>query len=323
MNQQILKILLLISLSSLHNSLVAQQKQTGGFDKQLSILYENDFIALHGTDGYYTSGQFIKYSSLAKKTKTGVIKIINQFEVGQKIFTPGIREVFVITELDRPITGYLYINYNRLYYKENSKYLRLGVSAGTIGPASMAEQALGVIHPIFNIGAEWWNWMFDYQLKNEPGINGHATYAFSFLKNDDTKFQITPVSNFTLGTSFTNISQSVLFQFGKGNQMYESAFWGSRLQRGGTAIKKEFFVYYQPELLFQIYNATVQGGMFRNDKGRIVSKNTPFVFSNKAGLMYGLRRYSGGIHVNFQSKEARSQERRHAYGGLQFAYHFK
>lgn len=308
-------------------ALVMGQKDTSGFNKQISFSHDNDFFAFRGTDGYYTSGIFINYSTVKKTNKPGVIKTVYNFEIGQKIFTPGIREVFVITELDRPITGYLYGAFSLTKFKQKSKFLKLGVAAGTIGPAALGKQLLDAIHPLLKINAEFWDWMYDYQLKNQPGINVDGSYGFSVIRQSNPGlFQITPVCNATLGTTFTNIRQSVLLQFGRQNEMHQSGFWNARIESDGTSVpryKKEVFLYYQPEFMYQVYNATVQGGLFIKDKGGITSKLQPFVLINKFGVMLASQRCSLGFHYTFQSKEAKSQENGHIFGGVQIQWRFR
>jgi lipid A 3-O-deacylase len=63
---------------------------------------------------------------------------------------------------------------------------------------------------------DYWNWVWDYQLKNEMGINVHASYAQSLIDLErHSFFQISPISQLTLGTTFINAAQGVFFQVGK------------------------------------------------------------------------------------------------------------
>jgi hypothetical protein len=306
--------------------LVAAQEAGHGFRKQISFRHDNDAFAFQGTDGYYTSGIFINYSVVRKKNDQGVIKTIDNVEVAQKVFTQRIRQVFAITELDRPVTGYLSVEVSRTQYKTRNRFTRVGLSAGTVGPLSLGKELLDVIHPILQINPRSWSWIFGYGIKTEVGINAHGTYGFSVFPESYAGFlQVTPVSNVTLGTSFTNIRQSVLLQLGRQNRISESGFWNSRVKNDETSVKykRELFAFYQPELTYQIYNATIQGGMFRSDKGRVVAKNKPIVAINKFGVMYATPRYSLDVHLTFHSKEAKLQEASHLFGGVRFAYRYK
>ncbi len=315
-------LLLFLVCISFSNCLLAQEKVLG---KEISIRFDNDFFAGRGTDKYYTTGLFISYSKLSKTKKPSIVKKINTFEIGQRVYTPGQRNVYVVKELDRPITGYLYGQYGISYFKQNNRMFKLGASVSTVGPAALGQEILDAFHPFIKINSDYWDWMFEYQLKNAPGINMQGSYAMSLLKKDGL-LQITPLTNVSLGTSITNLSQSVIFRFGNENAMHQSTFWGSRIQAADEAKPKhkvEVFGYYQPELMLQLYNATIQGGMFIKDKGRIVSKPKPVVVSHRFGVMLANNRYSGGFHLTYQGKESKSQFDSHIYGGINLAYRFR
>jgi hypothetical protein len=277
--------LLLTSFSCITNSL-SQPKEELGFRRQLTFCGDNDILAFKGTDRYYTNGLFLTYFILQKPKGENVIKEINEWELGQEIFTAQKRQVSFVDELDRPIAAYLY----------------------------------GI-----RINSDWWGWIWDYQLKDEVGVNAHGTYAFSALTGERRFFQISPETNLTLGTSLTNITQSVLFQFGKFNQMHESGFWNSMLSR--TALprsrEKELFFFYQPEVVYQLYNATIQGGLLRNNKGEIVSSPKSFVLSNALGVMTSKKRWTMSFQYVLQTREAKTQKDSHLYGRVKASYRFK
>lgn len=299
--------------------------QSTSFSHEISIRFDNDFFAARGTDKYYTTGLYFTYSSLAKSKKSNITKKITSYEVGQSVYTPGQRNVYVVKELDRPITGYLYAKMGMSYYKTNNRMFKWGATIGTVGPAALGQQILDAFHPFIKINSEYWDWMFAYQLKNGPGINVQGSYAMSLLKKEGW-LQITPLTNVSLGTSMTHLSQSVVLRLGKENALHQSAFWGSRLQyadEAKPAHKWEVFGYYQPELMLQLYNATIQGGMFIKDKGGILSKPEPVVISHRMGVMLANNRYTAGFHLTYQGKESKSQFDNHIYGGINLAYRFR
>ncbi len=141
---------------------------------------------------------------------------------------------------------------------------------------------------------------------------------------ETSAFQLTPVTNATLGTSFTNISQGVFFQLGKLKPVSESAYWNAALSDDKTRQIKgpEIFFYYSPDLKYQLYNATIQGGLFRKDKGPIVSTVKPLVLTQQLGALYSFDRYTLRLGIVFESKEAKSQRFNHTYGSLQGSYRF-
>ena len=125
-------------------------------------------------------------------------------------------------------------------------------------------------------------------------------------------------------TSFTNFSQGLFIQLGKFNQLHESAYWKASVQgkQAPGKSRPEFFLYYHPEVSYQVYNATVQGGLFRTDKGPIVSSVEPFMLVHQFGGMFTLKRYILKMEAILQSKEAESQLFDHNYGSIQVSYLF-
>lgn len=320
------RILPFVLFSMLFTQVLAQKKRATSFDQQFSALGDNDVLAFNGSDRYYTSGIFFKYSSAKKGTKAGIKKRLTEWELGQLIYTGHKREVFVVTEIDRPVAGYLFGKYSQSTFKTEDKLLQWGVSVGTTGKLSLAEQVLNKVHPLLKINSSIWGWIWDYQVKDEIGVNVHGSYAFSVMhKDENQKFQLTPQTNVTLGTSFTYVSQSLLFQFGRLNKMYESSFWNARIENKNNVSatnKDELFVFYQPEIMYKAYDATIQGGLFRSDKGRVVWPIKPFVFSQHFGIFLSSRRYSFAIHEFLETRQAKFQFNNHAYGRVEVGYRF-
>lgn len=236
-------------------SVEAQKKLNDKLTHQITIDTDNDVYMLNGSDGYYTNGMFINFSKLGKNNKNDQgTKTIYNYAVGHKIFTPGIREVYVVTEIDRPITGYLYGKFSISKFTRSNKFINYGLSLGTIGNNAQGEKVLKLYHPFIKINSDFWDWVWKYQLKNEIGINLHGSFAKSLINYQSSPFfQVTPQTDLTLGTTFTNISQSVIFQVGKQNSMSESSYWGARLSNSeNRAYKREFFFFYRPQVSYHL-----------------------------------------------------------------------
>ncbi len=277
---------------------------------------------MQGKDGYYTNGIMFNYSKIHHSKNPSYIKQVDLFEIGQKLFTPFSRKIYNVDEIDRPVTGYLYLQFLRTGFLKNHQFFEFGISAGTIGKAAFGEEMQNSYHNLIDINSSLWGWIWDYQLKSAFGINIHGKYAKSLLDQDNSFVQITPVSQLTLGTMFTNASEGVLFQFGKLNPQSESVYWNAAMQEKQHNYHSELFFYYYPEVTWQLYDATVQGGLFRKDKGSIVSEPEPFVFLHQLGAVYSFKRYSLRMAVTFKSKVAKSQQYNHKYGSLEVNYRF-
>jgi len=304
--------------------------------QQISLLCDNDFFLFNGEDGYYTNGLFLRYDRVSAKPSTHLVKKIFSYELGQMIYNAhsshilpnannGINLPGGIEQIDRPIAGYLYGKFSMTLFYNEPQMLSFGVSVGTTGQNSLGQDVQQFWHNVIGVKG-YWNWVWAYQVKNEVSMNVHTTYAKSLIDREkNSRFQITPVSQATLGTAFINLSQSVLFQFGKLRSMSSSSYWLSRigtsniLEHGGI----EWFLYYKPEVGYQLYNATIQGGLFNTDKGPILSDVSPFVFSHEIGVRFSSLRYCVGYSVSFRSKEAKSQFSNESFASIFLSYRFR
>lgn len=312
-------VTLLLSISSKEQSISPKS-----FSKQLSVITDNDRYLMQGRDRYYTNGLMISYSMAHRSKNAAILKQVNQYEIGQKIFTPYSRKIDNVSQIDRPVTGYLYGKFSQSRFIMHNQFWEWGVSIGTIGKASLGEAMQNSFHKIIDINSNRWGWIWDYQLKSEPGINLHGRYARGLLNGNNSFLQITPVTQATVGTSFTNLSQGLLVQIGKINLQHQGAWWNASVQDKQTTApaRSELFFYYHPEIKYQLYNATAQGGLFRRDKGPITSSVEPFVVMHQIGALFTLNRYTLKSELVLQSKETSSQRFTHNYGSIQFNYRF-
>jgi hypothetical protein len=313
----------------------AQSSAEEPITHQLSFTCDNDFFLFNDKDSYYTSGLFLRYDRLSKKKLPSGVKQIYSYEIGQLIFTAHDREIlpdsnslhipFGTKQIDRPIAGYLFAKIARTRFYHDRKMLTLGVSLGTVGDNSFGRQIQEFWHGLIGV-KNYWNWVWDYQVKNEVGLNLHGTFAQSLIRPDRLSFiQITPVTEATVGTIFTNFSQGVVLQLGKLRGLSTSGYWNSRLQsesslKGRSAL--EFVFYYKPSLKYQLYNATIQGGFFNKDRGPIVAQPQPLVFSHEIGILLSTNRFCYGYKIAFQSKDAQGQFNQQWYASITAAYRF-
>ena len=300
-----------------------QSAGSKSFSQQLSVLTENDRYLMQGRDRYYTNGLMIKYQNLHRAKNPAIIKQVDQYEMGQKLFTPYSRKIYDVSQIDRPVTGYLYLKYTQSKFMEHNQFWEWGISVGAIGDASLGEAMQNSFHKLISVNSDWWGWIWKYQLNSEVGFNLHGSYAKALLGSKSV-VQITPFTQAVLGTIFSNISQGVLIQFGKFNPISESAYWNASIQDKQTTkpVNSELFFYYHPEVSWQLYNATVQGGLFRKDKGPIVSSIESFVVKHQIGVLVGVHRYMLKLEAVLQTKEASSQYFGHNYGSIHLGYMF-
>ncbi|HEY5825910.1 MAG TPA: lipid A-modifier LpxR family protein [Cyclobacteriaceae bacterium] len=297
---------------------------------QLTFWSDNNFFLLNGDDGYYTSGLFFKYDRLSNKPTTALKKIFS-YEVGQMIYNAHSRKILPVSQsnfpggieqIDRPIAGYLYGKMARSIFYRNNSMIKFGAFAGSTGKYSYAKEVQEFWHRVIGV-KDYWNWVWDYQVKNEWSVNVQGIFAKALINKQSDFFQITPVTQATLGTAFTNVSQAVLFQFGRLRPINSSSYWNSRLQLTASGHHPiELFLFYQPTITYQVYNATIQGGVFRTDKGPVLSEVKPFVVSHEVGIRFSGPRYCFGYHLTFQTKECTTQFHSQSFASILGAFRF-
>ena len=295
----------------------AAQARRNYFTKEAILITDNDNYLVQKRDGYYTNGFYFGYQHLTKKPGA---KVIMHYELGQMIFNPYKYSITQPEFMDRPFAGYLYVKANRSRFLKSGANLQYGVSIGTIGNASGAQQIQRAYHKLINIyPVEGWG----YQLKNEAGLNFNAQYTHPLIKQSRV-IDIHAIGKANLGNTFTNATAGLLVRIGWFENADQSVAWNSRLHRSDPTYlhRREFFAFYQPEGMLQLYNATLQGGMFRRHKGPVTADIEPWLYQHRVGLMYASRRISTVVAIVHRTKEARTMRRAENYGSILLSYRF-
>ncbi|MEO7311423.1 MAG: lipid A-modifier LpxR family protein, partial [Chitinophagaceae bacterium] len=84
----------------------------------------------------------------------------------------------------------------------------------------------------------------------------------------------------------------------------------------------EFYLFYEPALTFQAYNAVLQGGLFLKDKGPLLVDIKALVFSQQAGLRYAKNRVTAAIVYLNRTRQATTQQRNENFCSFQIGYRF-
>ncbi|HZI69282.1 MAG TPA: lipid A-modifier LpxR family protein, partial [Hanamia sp.] len=126
-----------ILLSSVFLVAKSQENQPEHFSKQLSFLSDNDFYLFQGKDGYYTNGFMLNYDKLHHSKWNRFLKQVDEFTFGQKMYTAYSRKIHTPDQIDRPITGYLFLQFSRSDFLKTNQLFQWRISAGTIGKASL------------------------------------------------------------------------------------------------------------------------------------------------------------------------------------------
>ena len=144
-----------------------------------TFIIDNDLAS--GTDRYYTNGFLFAWRSPSYDPPAWLSFLTDRpslvfpeggtprwgLAFGQDKFTPERTDLRNPDPLDRPYAGWLYGSLSLTSYTA-SAYGSIELQPGVVGPAALGEQVQNGTHDLLNIDrALGW----DYQLKDEPGIN--------------------------------------------------------------------------------------------------------------------------------------------------------
>lgn len=282
--------------------------------KELSFSTDNDAFLLKKKDAYYTNGFYIQYRFTDTST---VRKKVHALEIGQMIFTP-LSKKETIADIDRPYCGYLFTRYSQTIASKNDAVFQWHGTLGVVGSASLAEKLQNEYHKLLGF-LRFKGW--EYQVRNAIGLDMGLSYAFTAASFNDM-FKIVPIVQANLGTTFTNAKVSMIISAGSFEKNNSSILFNTRVNNGTLTPKKksEIFLYAHPSIIYQAYNATLQGGLFNKGSGAVLADPKPFVLEQRYGIAYAEERISTKVELIYQSKETEKQTRSQTYGSIQIGY---
>ncbi len=312
-------VLILFLLTALQLSASAQQAL---LLNELELRSDNDAYLGVGQDRYYTNGLFInwRHALRSKGDSARLKKRILELSLGQELYNAHTGSVDHYSELDRAITGYLYVGASYQWFGAQQQRSALELQIGTIGPRAGGREAQELIHNIVGFyEPEGWN----YQLDNSYEVNLRYDYSrvmTATCKNFDLIFD----GQASLGTTHSRINAGVVFRAGRFNRIDESSYFKSRVGRSTTAAPDEFYFYTRPSVIFTAYDATLQGGLFNKHQSSLVTfKPIPLAYEQELGVRYDTRRWSFNYAITIRSKEVKKQEySHHQYGRLSLGFRF-
>ncbi len=286
----------------LATTLKAQEKSAPVFGKEFSFTTENDAYLLQKKDAYYTNGVFF---SLLKADQKKANKRIRNYQLGQMIFTPLSKRAGP-NEVDRPYCGLLFLKYSETRFQKNDSWIQFKVAPSMLGPASWGEGLQNSYHKLFGY-SRFNGWQ--YQVQNAFGIDLGAAYAQTVLE-DSSWLKLVPQATVNLGTTYTNASVGFYMVIGSFEKNSHSVLWnaGTSAVSENRRRKSELFVYWYPQIIYQAYNGTVQGGLLnKGDDGAVLRTSEKWMFQQSIGLCYGARKWSARVAWIYQTKEAVTQ----------------
>ncbi|WP_262249616.1 lipid A deacylase LpxR family protein [Parapedobacter soli] len=311
------KICTAAALLFAHVACIAQHRPRTEFN----FRNDNDLYLLNKQDQYYTNGIFLNIRKTVDSAtlSTNEANRVWGLTIGQKMYNAYTANIRYIEEVDRPITAYLFLTANLDRYFASERFMSVSAEIGTIGSRALGEQFQESIHKAFRLYdiAGW-----QYQLENAFGVDVAAHYGGLLYRNPAQWFDVSGQAAATLGLNHTGVSVAPAFRIGRINPFHQSAYTSSRLQSRSTAVAKELFLYYRPQLHFVGYDATLQGGMFLHNKGPVTYTPARWVWYNHIGVMYAKNALSLHFKYIFYTKEVPGMFFRHRYGSVGLGYRF-
>ncbi|HMP93177.1 MAG TPA: DUF2219 family protein, partial [Phnomibacter sp.] len=123
----------------------------------------------------------------------------------------------------------------------------------------------------------------------------------------------------------TGAQAGLLLRLGRPEEYDRSLHWGSRTAAHaaqGPRHPSELYFFMHPSLHYQLYNATLQGGLFRHDKGPKTVPIEPLYVSNQIGFGYAQNRWTLMMYLVTRGRMAKTQLRTERFISIKLSYRF-
>lgn len=287
--------------------------------KEIGLLTDNDSYTSFKNDKYYTNGLTLFYRYLGKNTNNNIAKKTNKIFLGQYIYTPRFTNKTAINKNDRPFAGYLFTGFEKSFFYKNYNVLQVGFQIGSVGPRAYGQEVQNTIHETFSLKKPY-GW--ENQIHNAVAIQSNFIFSVKlFPKTEQNTIDFNWKSEVNMGTVFSRISTGLVTRIGfkKLVPVWNSNMYGASV---GTikGTNNEFYFYLAPNIRYQLYDATIQGGLF-SDTSPVTFTPMPFCFNAKAGLVYQKNNFNLSYSFVYNSKEVKnSPSTSYYYGSIGFSF---
>lgn len=273
---------------------------------EAGVILDNDLYTSPIHDQYYTNGIELFYRYMGTVENEKVAKKITEFRVGQYIYNPQSVRVEDIRYHDRPYAGYLFAEAGLNTYYQSESVLKMNFQAGVVGRESMAQDFQEGLHKILGYHTvKGWN----YQIKTLLGLQANIVYSRKiFREKYKEKVDFHLQGEVNAGTVWTGISVGTMVRIALTDKklipMYDSTLHNASLSRDNESYRgrRELFLYLNPNINYQLYDATIQGSLF-NDESPVTFPLIPLRFNAEAGVKYGRNNWNFSYSFNYRGKE--------------------
>ena len=320
------RVLFVFSFALIHHFAFAQAIDNQPSFRMMStnryarLHYENDYFSLG--DIYYTQGVNLELVAPSLK-KFPTSKILVRIKANQQFgiaiehnaYTPTSISHSEILYGDRPFAAALFL---KTFASSTSSTKRIRITSnlsfGIIGQAAGAHWIQETIHKwIGDTDPRGW----DNQIQNDQVLNYEAAIEKNILNLKDY-FLLNGFASARAGTLSDKVSAGTVFMVGKINPAITSVFSGRELK----SQRFNFYLYFQPMVSTVLYDATMQGGMFRNSPYTLsFDEVNRFAFQGSAGLVIYVKAVYLEYFQSYITKEFHSGSDHH-WGGIRIGVNF-
>lgn len=290
----------------------AQQSQ------QLTLVNENDNYLLTYTDRYYTNGIMVRYTAAARQPGR-FVKKLTTLELGQQIFTPYSVSPEYRKDMDRPFTGYLYLKAVRTHVQPSGRLLHWGLTAGVVGEKAFGREVQRWHHRTWHLKYPF-GWQ--QQLHTGVGLNLEGRVVQPLLHLGTARFgvRLNGSGQATIGNLFAQATTGMHLRLGASTPNGASAACDTRVGHRPEKAHTEWFLFVEPQLTRQWYNATLQGAWHQHAHHYFTTTPQPLVCQQRIGFVYAPRRWTATLAYTHKSKEASTMHTSERWGTVAVAY---
>ncbi|MFY8186491.1 MAG: lipid A deacylase LpxR family protein [Flavobacterium sp.] len=283
---------------------------------EIGAVFDNDLYTSTVNDKYYTNG--FEFYLRRLQTENTQSKSLLEYKIGQKIFNPFAIRVTILERTDRPFAGYLYASIGKNTFHENGFVFKKSIEIGFVGPNALGQEMQEFFHNTFGYKKVlgWEN-----QIRNTLALQGTLFFAekmnhFPKVHNTDAHW----ATELNLGTIFNGMTTGPLIRIGIKKTLapiHNSILLGGGLSNQTlSTTQKELFLFAQPQVNFQLYDATIQGSLF-GKKSPVERDITYLRFGAKAGVAYRINQWHFSYSVVYKTRETTHPGNEgHYYGSI-------
>lgn len=275
---------------------------------EVGLISDNDLYTSPIHDRYYTNGIEFFYRFLVDSDSEKLAKLIGEVRTGQYIYNPQSVYAEDINVHDRPYAGYLFAEMGANMFYKSEDILKMNFQFGIVGKKSLAEDFQESLHKFLHYPTvKGW----EYQIRTIVGLQVNAFYSHKILKErfkEKVDFHLQVDAN--AGTIWTGVSFGPMMRISLKRPLlpiYESNLHGASVSKAAKDAEeqRELYLFINPNINYQAYDATIQGSMF-NDDSPVTFPLEPFRFNAETGVKYRKNNWNLSFSFNYRGKELKN-----------------